>query len=138
RYLNLALRANELGKGAKISEYLHQARGGLMRMADIIRELASFSRGSGTSFDQADINAMVEEAVRVMSEKALASGVAIVCQYNEGMPAVRGCNLFQFVCNLIKNAIDAMPDFATLTITTRLAGREALIRFDDTVVGLPE
>lgn len=138
RYLNLALRAGEVGKTEKIPEYLLQARGGLMRMAEIIRELASFSRGSWTTFDHTDLNAMVEEAVKVMSEKALATGVSIICKYSEGMPAARGSNLFQVFCNLIKNAIDAMPQGGTLTIATQVVDREALIRFEDTGVGLPE
>jgi two-component system NtrC family sensor kinase len=109
-----------------------------MRMADIIRELASFSRGSWTTFDHTDINAMVEEAVKVLSEKALAGGVSIVCRYSEGVPAARGSNLFQVFCNMIKNAIDAMPSGGTLTISTQIVDREVLIRFEDTGVGLPE
>lgn len=138
RYLNLALRAGELGKTERISEYLLQARAGLMRMAEIIRELASFSRGSWTAFDHADINAMLEEAVKVMSDKALAAGVSIVCNYGDRMPAARGSGLFQVFCNLMKNAIDAMPSGGVLTVSTQLLDREVLIRFEDTGVGLPE
>jgi signal transduction histidine kinase len=138
RYLNLAIRAVELHNPAKVPEYLTQARGGLMRMADIIRELASFSRGSWTTFDHTDINAMVEEAVKVMSEKALAGGVSFVCNYSEGMPAARGSNLFQVFCNLVKNAIDAMPAGGTLTISTQIVEREVLVRFADTGIGLPD
>jgi signal transduction histidine kinase len=137
RYINLGLRADELGKREKIAEYLTQARRGLLRMTEIVRELVEFSRSTATAFDDAGINTIVEEAVKVMSDKAVAAGVSVVCTLNDRMPAVRGTNLFQVFCNLIKNAIDAMPDGGTLTIVTQVVNHEAVIRFEDTGIGLP-
>jgi signal transduction histidine kinase len=137
RYLNLALRANELTASEKVTEYLQQARGGLMRMTEIVRELVEFSRSAYTAFDHAGINAIVEEAVKVMSDKAVAGEVSIICTLADGMPAVRGSSLFQVFCNMIKNAIDAMPTGGTLTISTHTADRDAVIRFEDTGIGLP-
>jgi signal transduction histidine kinase len=138
RYINLALRAQESGLHDKIPDYLSQARGGLVRMAEIIRELGAFSRSTHSSFDDAGINAIIEESVRVLSEQAVQSGISIICQLNDDLPAIRGTNLFQVFCNLIKNAIDAMPNGGTLTVTSEVIGREAVIRFEDTGVGLPE
>jgi signal transduction histidine kinase len=138
RFLNLALRAEELGKREKIPEYLTQARGGLMRMTDIVRELVEFSRSTATAFDDAGINTVVEEAVKVMSDKAVAGGVSVVCTLSDNMPAIRGTSLFQVCCNLVKNAVDAMPDGGTLTIATKVVDREAIIRFEDSGIGLPE
>ncbi len=138
RYINLGLRAEELGKHEKIVEYLTQARGGLLRMTEIVRELVEFSRSAATAFSDAGINTIVEEAVKVMSDKAVAGGVSVVCTLNEDVPAIRGTNLFQVFCNLVKNAIDAMPDGGTLTIATRVVDREVIVRFEDTGIGLPE
>ncbi len=138
RYLNLAIRAVDVGATGRIPDYLKAARGGLLRMAEIIRELAEFSRSAATAFGDADINAVVEEAVKVMSDKAVRNRVSVVCTLRDDMPAAAGTNLFQVFCNLIKNACDAMPDGGTLTITTLLADREAIIRFEDTGVGLPD
>lgn len=138
RYLNLALRAEELGKREKITEYLTQARGGLLRMTEIVRELVEFSRSTATAFDDAGINTILEEAVKVMSDKAVAANVSVVCTLSDDLPAIRGTNLFQVFCNLIKNAIDAMPGGGTLTIATQVVEGEAIIRFEDTGIGLPE
>jgi two-component system, NtrC family, sensor kinase len=137
RYLNLAIRADELGRREKINEYLTQARGGLLRMTEIVRELVAFSRSTATAFDDAGINTIVEESVKVMSDKAVANGVSVICTLSDDVPAIRGTSLFQVFCNLIKNAIDAMPEGGTLTIATQVVDREAVIRFEDTGVGLP-
>lgn len=138
RYLSLALRARESGADEKIEDYLTRARGGLLRMTEIVRELVEFSRSAHTAFDDAGINTIVEEAVKVMSDKAMQARVAIVCSLADRLPAVRGTNLFQVFCNLIKNAIDAMPDGGTLAIATRIVDREVVIRFEDTGIGLPD
>jgi len=138
RYLSLAQRAHESGTGEKVADYLVRARTGLLRMTEIVRELVEFSRAGHTAFDDASLNAIVEEAVKVMADKATQARVSIVCTLQERIPAVRGSNMFQVFCNLIKNAIDAMPDGGTLTISTRTTEREVLIRFEDTGIGLPE
>lgn len=137
RYINLAIRAAELGAAEKVPSYLSQARGGLLRMTEIIRQLVEFSRSTYTAFGDTGVNAIVEESVKVLSDQAVQNHVAIVCRLSEGMPAAGGTNLFQVFCNLIKNAIDAMPGGGTLTISTEPVDREAVIRFEDTGVGLP-
>lgn len=137
RYLNLAIRAFEVDKVEKVPDYLKQGRSGLMRMAEILRELVEFSRSTASAFDEAGLNAIVDEAVKVMCDKAVTQGVSVVCHLSEDMPPVRGANLFQVFCNLIKNAIDAMPGGGRLMITTRMDDRDAIIEFADTGEGLP-
>ncbi len=137
RYINMAIRAAETGTPEKVPGYLTEARGGLMRMADIIRQLVEFSRSAHTAFGDAGINTIVEEAVKVMSDQAAQNRVSTVCNLNDGVPAIGGTNLFQVFCNLIKNATDAMPNGGTLTVSTGVSDGSVIIRFEDTGVGLP-
>lgn len=146
RYTNLALRLLEGDGGAqggdhaaKIVEYLHNAKTGIVRMTEIIAAMLEFSRNAPTTLEQATINKIVEDAVTAMDGRANESGVTIICNFLQAdMPVVRGSNIFQIFCNLTKNAIDAMPDGGTLTITTRIADDDVVVLFEDTGIGLPD
>jgi signal transduction histidine kinase len=138
RYVNLADRLLGEGGNPKISEYLGQCRTGLKRMARIIAELLEFSRSGDALTEEMSINSIVEDAIRAMHEPADRNHVTISAAFrNEPMPAMRGGRLFQICCNLIKNAIDAMPDGGRLMITTAVAGPEVILQFEDTGCGLP-
>ncbi len=134
RFVNLALRVK--GENDPARRYLEQARKGLLRMVRIIRELLEFSRSTITAFEHTSVNGMVEEAVRTMESHASAKGITIIRDLVEGIPNVRSGDLFQVFCNLIKNAIDAMPKGGTLTIRSTMADGRVHVIFTDTGVGM--
>ena len=139
RYINLAKRVVEHTGQDQVIGYLERSRRGLMRMVEITAELLEFSRSTHASLDESDINRILEDAVKAMENKAVADGVTIACNYHEQVPRLRGTsNIFQVFCNLIKNAIDAMPDGGVLSIATGVVEHAVVITFEDTGVGLPE
>lgn len=139
RYINLSLRLVDAESNAKVVGYLEESRKGLMRMVQIISELLEFSRSSSAYVEELDINNTVEEAVRAMRDQAERAGVIVATVLREDrMPVLHGGMLFQVCCNLVKNAIDAMPDGGRLTVTVGLLEGEAFLRFEDTGVGLPK
>ncbi|MFH1419712.1 MAG: ATP-binding protein [Planctomycetota bacterium] len=149
RYTKLAMRvAQQLHEthspksdeaSSKIVAHLEHAKSGAVRMAEILADMLKFSRNAPAAFEQATINKIVEDAVAALEGQATDAGVSVVCNFLQtDMPVVRGSNLFQVFCNLTKNAIDAMPDGGTLTITTQLQPPDVVIMFEDTGIGLPE
>lgn len=138
RYVNLAMRVLESGP-PKALEYLQESRKGLMRMMQITADLLAYSRASRDESRDHQVNRVVEEAVRSMQERASELGVVITASYrDEGMPSMRGTRLYQVCCNLIKNALDAMPSGGMLTINTGVVGGEVVLRLEDTGPGLPD
>jgi signal transduction histidine kinase len=138
RYINLALRTIEAHNLEKPKEYLLQSRQGLLRMVNIVTELLEFSRSSHAPFEQIRLEHIIEDAIKTMAVRAQAQGVRIERNYSTEIPEVRSGNLFQVFCNLIKNALDAMPDGGLLDISSGLSegnSEISLVRFSDTGTG---
>lgn len=137
RYINLTLRIIEQEKLEKPREYLIQCRKGLMRMVQIVSELLEFSRNTYALLDEyVKIEQIIEDAIKTMDTGADASTVQILRNYSPSIPQIRSGNLFQVFCNLIKNALDTMPDGGRLRISTRLAeDNTAVVEFGDMGTG---
>ena len=139
RYLNLALRVVRKTSEPKLESYLTEARTGLRRMVQIVGELLDFSRNTQDEFNLTGINEVVEQAIGTFTERADALRVVLTVDLqHQHLPKVRGGRLYQVCCNLIKNALDAMPRDGRLTVTTGLVGSEVVIRVADTGSGLPD
>ncbi len=139
RYINLAMRIIEEEKLEKPKEYLIQCRQGLMRMVQIVSELLEFSRSTYASLEYVELEQIIEDAIRTMDAKAEALNIQVLRNYGRGIPQIRNGNLFQVFCNLIKNALDAMPAGGRLSISTLLtADNTAMVEFRDTGTGLPK
>lgn len=138
RYINLAMRVAGDASEPKLKSYLAESRTGAMRMVQIIGDLLEFSRSTGGDFDDTDINELVEQAIRSRASAAEAARVIVAVDFQTPkMPAVHGSRLYQVCCNLIKNAIEAMPRGGQLTVTTGIVNHDVVIRVADTGVGLP-
>ena len=136
RYINLTLRILEQENLAKPKEYLGQCRQGLMRMVRIVSELLEFSRSTYTPFEAAKVERIIEDAIKTMDVRSEGSNVRILRNYAPDTPQVRSGNLFQVFCNLVKNAVEAMPEGGELSISTRLSADDtAVAEFRDTGAG---
>ncbi len=135
RYVNLAMRIVEQQGLEKPCEYLTQCRQGLMRMVQIVSELLEFSRRTYASMETAGVEKIAEEALRAMESRAEAKAVTIKRNYGQVSVEVRSGNLFQVFCNIVKNALDAMPDGGELNVSTSVIGEMVAVRFRDTGSG---
>jgi two-component system NtrC family sensor kinase len=132
RYVGLAQRLVE----GQAAEYLAAARDGLLRMAGIIHDMLTtgpVGGGAGESLER-----LLQEAVSAFAPRAAALGVAVVCDLAEDGGAAADAGMFQVFCNVIKNALDAMPEGGTLTIRTRLRDGRCVLTFTDTGCGVTE
>ncbi len=139
RYVNLALRVIEDESETKLKTYLDESRTGLVRMTQIIGDLLEFSRSTDGEFDELDINEVIEQAIRSCASRAEAVKIIVTADYQRSsMPVIRGSQLYQVCLNLIRNAIDAMPDGGRMHLTSGVMGKDIVIRVSDTGAGLPQ
>lgn len=135
RYVNLSL--GSLPGDAKEAPYLYEARRGLRRMADIVRDLLQFSRNA--SIESADENGETLAREAVLQTVALQPEKKVEVTFDfpaDGVQLPRA--MFQVFGNLAKNAIDAMPGGGSLRLVATLVGDKVRLEFADDGVGIPE
>lgn len=138
RYINLAIRIVEQENLEKPKEYLTQCQQGLMRMVHIVSDLLEFSRSTYRPLEYTKIEQIIEDALKPMTKDAENLNIRISRNYASDIPRIKSGNLFQVFCNLIKNALDAMPQGGELKISTYLMDDNTIVaRFHDMGTGLP-
>jgi len=138
RYLNLALRVADNSAASNLQDYIRAAREGCQRLVHIVRSLLDFSRNAPSALARQTLARLIDEAVRTFEARAAEQHISIFCRHPQAdLPAVGGVNLYQVFCNLIKNAIDAMPSGGALAISAEERSGEIVITFTDSGTGLP-
>lgn len=136
RYAGL-VRAH-LDNDERHKEYLALIKQGLERIAGITASLAGLygpSCGCPDREESVDIHQLIDEAVDVFSSSCKDT-VRIIVQH-DGPLRVRSDQAVRHVfTNMIKNAIEAMPDGGTLTISSEVKQAGLRIVFQDTGSGI--
>ena len=102
----------------------HQAFETIMKACDrggkMVKSLLSFARQNPAEERELDLNALVQEEVRLLEQTTLAR-VQLHLHLAQGLWPIRGdaSALTHTIMNLCVNAADAMPDGGELTLQTR-------------------
>jgi nitrogen-specific signal transduction histidine kinase len=111
------------------------------RCKNIVANLLSFARTSKSETrTPTDIAKLIEETATLVLSQARVKNVDLKKELSEKLPtvAVNKTQIQQVILNLCNNAIDAMPNGGTLTITTSLSKdkRSYQIEITDTGCGI--
>jgi signal transduction histidine kinase len=116
-----------IGETDPVIEVVDRIASEALRAGEIIRRLRGFVRKAEPRREAVDVNALVDEVVRLVAGEARESNVPIEVSLHPGLPEVHadGVQIEQVVMNLVRNALEAMHDNAAdtsgLAIETRLA-----------------
>jgi len=135
RFINLSLNLSEGNE--RMQMYLQEAKKGLERMAGIVGSLLEFSRNAPGPRRNTNVNEAVRETINSVKYRAAERKVEIKTDLAPDLPEAP-CDLTQMLLNLAKNALDAMPDGGTFTVTTRLEDGMIVVSVADTGTGMPE
>jgi len=138
--------ANMEGAGAeKLIEALQTIQLAARRGADVVKRISDFSKGADGHQNAAevfDLSLLVDDAVRLT--KPLWKKPEEPCKYsvkvNNGLDCfVKGSpsEISEVVVNLIRNALDAMPQGGALTLATGLEDQEVRLTVTDSGEGIP-
>lgn len=133
RYIGLAERVLE-GQGGlagQASEHLARARDGALRMAGILHDMLDEQTGPRETLGK-----LLDDAIVAFAPRAEALGVTVACDLGDGGDTPADGQLFQVFCNIIKNALDAMPGGGVLSIRRITSRDRCTLEFADTGCGL--
>jgi two-component system, NtrC family, sensor kinase len=125
----------------EILDDLRFSLGELRRAGAIIRSLLDLSRQTQTYFESVDMNRAVDDALLVLYNQYKDLDVDIKKEY-EDLPPVKGnyANLGQVLINIIRNALQALPEGngrISLTTRYRVSADAVVIVCRDTGRGIP-
>ena len=109
------------------------------RMTDLVKAVKSYAYMDRGEIVEVDLHEGLETTVAVLGFKLKHTEIEVVRDYDRSLPKlmVRGSELNQVWTNLIANAIDALGQQGTLTLTTRLDGSCAVVEVSDDGPGIP-
>jgi len=120
-----------------VAEIVHQAE----RCRRIVQELLEFSRQREARAVPHDLNDIVTRTLGLLEKQASFQNIAIVRQFDPTLPPaiVDESQMQQVFMNIIINAVQAMNERGTLTITTGHDPQrmEVFVRISDTGCGIP-
>ena len=108
------------------------------RASEIVNSLLNFSRTSTTTFDELDLNRVIQESLVLIEHQMEKAGIKVQLDLEEQIPSVKGNSgkLQQVFLNLFLNARDAMGAGGALSIRTRRQAETIGIDISDTGYGI--
>lgn len=115
-----------------------EARSEVERLDNIIHRFLQALRPSKLQLVTLDIKGVLLETLNFMRPEIEGRSVTVNCLWSEALPKIRGDaeQLKQAFYNLIKNAVQAMPQGGTLTISCNYDDRSVLAAFSDKGSGI--
>jgi signal transduction histidine kinase len=109
------------------------------RMSALVGAVKSYAYMDRGGLVEVDLHEGLETTLTVLGYKLKHTTIRLARDYDRSLPRlmVRGSELNQVWTNLLDNAIDALGEQGTITITTRADGSCAVVEINDDGPGVP-
>ena len=136
----LELLRTEIPPESKRRKILELSLSETQRLAEMLRNMLSFSKPEEEKRRPVKINELVEGILLVMEKQMKEANIKMETHFDDGIPEVMASTnqMRQVMLNMLKNAKEAMPKGGTLTVRTNREDNKVLIHIQDTGVGIPE
>ena len=110
------------------------------RMSDLVGAVKSYAYMDRGGLVEADLHEGLESTLTILGHKLKHTSIAIERRYDRTLPklTIHGSELNQVWTNLLDNAIDALGERGTITITTRRDTDCAIVEISDDGPGIPD
>ncbi|MCD6525748.1 MAG: HAMP domain-containing protein [Desulfuromonas sp.] len=121
-------------------ELIRRALEEMERLEGLVGDLLNFSRLSACQCQPGDLRTVLERTLLLFEQQCQRSGVVIARHFADSLPVVDldEQRLQQAFLNLLRNALEAMPDGGTLQLTLRHDGDSVCLLIADNGIGMSE
>lgn len=110
-----------------------------LRLETLVNELLSYAKSDRESMVTLNLTAVVSHAVALLQSEAEQLQIKIICDCQENILVYGNQDrLTQLLLNVVKNALQAMPDGGTVRIKAGIEGRHATVRVSDNGPGISQ
>jgi PAS domain S-box-containing protein len=136
----LELLKGEIPETSKKRRLLDMSLSEIERLAGMLKNMLTFSRPGEEARKDVEMNSFLEGSLLLVEKHLQESGIRLSVNYASAIPTVRiSPNQFrQVVLNLVKNAVEAMPQGGVLTVSTKKKDGHLHIVIRDTGIGMSE
>ncbi len=112
----------------------------ISRMENILTDILYFAKPAVPKCDTVDMNRIVRNSIEVLGFETEENNISIEEHLDPNLPMlfIDENQIRRVLINLIRNAIQAMPDGGTITISTINEGQWVIIETADTGVGISD
>jgi len=120
------------GSGKSLDEYLDVILKEADRLNSVLEGILDFTRVKPREMKGHNIHSILDRVLVLNEENARQSNVILSRMYDPSLPDIRGNQdqLIQVFLNIIKNAIEAMPEGGKLTVMTRMSDLFTTVQAD--------
>lgn len=124
----------------EVRQMLGVIRTEVTRIGGVLEGFRDFASIGQLNLTPVELNELIRGQVSLVQPSATQASIRIDFEHegDECFVLADRVRLEQVLLNLVVNAMEAMPDGGTITITTRESGEFAVIEVRDTGVGIPE
>ncbi len=129
---------SSLPANSKEAKRLQTITAQIERIETIVREMLDRTRFDATELSPLDLNEVLGKIFDAVEPTLQESGVELKTDLAANLPEISGDagRLQQVFFNLIKNALDAMPDSGRLSVSTFSDDKKVVVEFADNGVGM--
>ncbi len=130
----------DLPENSKEANRLRVITSQIERIENIVREMLDRTRFGATEHAVVNLNEVLSKIFDAVEPTLQESHVKLETRLARNLPDISGDaeRLQQVFFNLVKNALDAMPEGGKLEVSTRAEHNKVLIEFTDNGVGMNE
>jgi signal transduction histidine kinase len=133
RYTNLSL---EHVHDDVVRGYLLEAKHGLNRMANIVKNLLACTRNQVLTVERANFKEALDYALAGLKGEIARKNIIVERKLPENLPSIQDLGIEGILTNLLRNAVDAIDDAGMITVQAKYVDRILTIIVSDTGRGI--